>query len=425
MGSFLGVPIRVRDAVYGNLYLTNHAGEGFTRDDEQLVEALAATAGFAIDNARLFAETESRRAWSAAASEISSSLLSGEQDDALDQLVAWVARLSHAALVCVLTEEPQGGAALVRAAHGTGADELAGSIRPLTGETLVGAFEGEGPRLTDGLDGSTLSPGGTEWGPALLAPFTVDRDARSLLVVLRDCGEPAFTSFDLERIADLAAQASIAMELAAARADQQRMLLLEDRTRIARDLHDHVIQQLFATGLELQSIEALLSSNPIAARLERSVDSIDTAIAQIRTIIFALSRQDKGGGGVRNRILDVADELAPALTRPATVGFSGPVDLVVVDDLEDDVSALVREGLTNAARHAHAQHVSVTLEVAESDIIVTVEDDGVGMSGNARRSGLRNGLERATKRGGTMTIEPAEPGTRLVWRVPIADWSDD
>jgi signal transduction histidine kinase len=128
---------------------------------------------------------------------------------------------------------------------------------------------------------------------------------------------------------------------------------------------------------------------------------------------------------VRNRILDLADEIAPGLARPATVGFSGPVDLVVVGDLADDVSAVVREGLTNAARHAHAEHVSVALAVDDSSVILSIQDDGVGLGGSTRRSGLRNGLERATNRGGTMTIEPAHPGTRLVWCVPISEWLEE
>ena len=424
MDGFLGVPIRVRDVVFGNLYLTNRDGGGFSRDDEQLVGALAATAGFAIDNARLFAETEARRAWSAAGSEISSTLLGGEPDDALSELVAGVTRLTRAALTCVLTKASDSSTVVVRTAHGDGASELVGTNRPLSGETLTAAFESSGPRISDGLDGETLGVE-AESRPTLIAPLRIDRDSTSLLLVLRKAGDPAFTPFDLERVADLASQAGIAIELAAARADQQRMLLLEDRTRIARDLHDHVIQQLFATGLELQSIEAATSSNAVAERLDRSVTSIDTAITQIRTIIFALSRQGTGGTSVRNRILDLADEIAPGLTGPATVGFSGPVDLVVIDDLADDVSAVAREGLTNAARHAHAEHVSVRLEVEDRTVTLTIQDDGVGLGSSTRRSGLRNGLERATRRGGTMTIEPADPGTRLVWCVPISEWLDE
>ena len=425
MDCFLGVPIRVRDSVFGNLYLTNHAGGSFSQDDEQLVGALAATAGFAIDNARLFAETESRRAWSAAGSEISAALLTGEPEAALGELVAWVSRLSRAAFTCVLTKEPESNSVIVRAAHGDGASELVGSTRPLSGETLPGAFESGRPRISDGLDGETLGRRGTEWGSALIAPLQVDRDTSSLLVVLRSAGDPAFIPFDLERVADLVGQAGIAIELAAARADQQRMLLLEDRTRIARDLHDHVIQQLFATGLELQSIEAAIPTGAVAERLDRSVTSIDAAIAQIRTIIFALSRQSAGGTSARSRILDLADEIAPGLARPATVGFSGPVDVVVVDDLADDVSAVAREGLTNAVRHAHAEHVSVDLEVDDLTVTLTIQDDGVGLGSSTRRSGLKNGLERATRRGGTMTIEPADPGTRLVWCAPISEWLDE
>jgi signal transduction histidine kinase len=424
MESFLGVPIRVRDSVFGNLYLTNHEGTGFSKDDEQLVGALAATAGFAIDNARLYAETESRRAWSAAASEISATLLAGEPDDALSELVAGVTRLTRATLTCVLTKAADADAVVVRTTHGDSADELVGTTRMLSGETLSAAFESSAPRIADGLDGETLGLE-SDSGPALIAPLRVDRTSSSLLLVLRAAGDPCFTPFDLERVTDLATQAGIAIELAAARADQQRMLLLEDRTRIARDLHDHVIQQLFATGLELQSIEAAAGSPAVAERLDRSVMAIDAAIAQIRTIIFALSRPSAQGSSVRNRILDLVDEIAPGLARPATVGFSGPVDLVVVGDLADDVSAVAREGLTNAARHAHAQHVSVGLTVDDATVTLSIQDDGVGLGGSNRRSGLKNGLERASARGGTMTLESAHPGTRLVWCVPISEWLEE
>jgi signal transduction histidine kinase len=422
MDSFLGVPIRVRDFVYGNLYLTNHAHGAFTGEDEQLVGAFAATAGFAIDNARLFAETEARRAWSAAASEVTSALLSGESEDALTELVESVERLSAASFVGVLTPEPEGEAVMVHVARGEGAAELAGQIRPLSGDFLAGAIESGKPRVADGLDGVTLSADGVDWGPALVVPLQVNQETRALLVVLRSVGAPAFTSFDLERVADISGQAGIVIELAAARADRQRMLLLEDRTRIARDLHDHVIQQLFATGLELQSLETVLGPGTVADRLDASAGAIDAAIAQIRTVIFALSRQSAGATTVRHRILDLADEAAPMLVRPATVAFSGPVDLIVSAELAEDVIAVVREGLTNVARHANAQHTAVNLEVANSLVTLTIADDGIGLGGNTRRSGLKNGAERATQHGGTLSIDSDPNGTLLTWSVPIPDF---
>ncbi|MDQ1607608.1 MAG: hypothetical protein QOE16_340, partial [Microbacteriaceae bacterium] len=422
MDSFLGVPIRVRDSVYGNLYLTNHADGAFTREDEQLAVAFAATAGFAIDNARLFAETEARRAWSAAAAEVTSALLSGESADALTELVESVERLSAASFVGVLTPEQDGAAVLVQVARGEGAIELDGHVRPLSGDFLAGAIESGKPRLADGLDGETLSIDGHDWGSALVVPLQVNQETRALLVVLRAAGAPAFNSFDLERIADISGQAGIVMELAAARADRQRMLLMEDRARIARDLHDHVIQQLFATGLELQSIQTTLGPGGVADRLDANVGAIDAAIAQIRTVIFALSRQTAGAVTVRHRILDLADEVAPVLAHPATVAFSGPVDLVVNEALADDVIAVVREGLTNVARHAQAEHTAVNLEVADSLVTLTIKDDGIGLGGNARRSGLKNGADRATQHGGELSIDSDGTGTLLTWSVPIPDF---
>jgi signal transduction histidine kinase len=419
MDSFLGVPIRVRDLVYGNLYLTNRNDGAFSREDEELVGTFAATAGFAIDNARLFAETEARRAWSAAATEVSSAQLAGESDDALMMLVQSVERLSVAAFVGVLTPDDGGKTVRIQIARGEGAAELEGHVRTLSGGLLAGAIESEIPQFADALDGQTLSDNdGKTWGPVLVVPLELEQKRNGLLVVLRPVGAVAFVPFDLERVALMAGSFGVIMELAAARADRHRMSMLEDRARIARDLHDHVIQQLFATGLELQSIQSALGPGRIADRINANVSTIDAAIAQIRTVIFALSRQ-AGSVTVRHRILDLADEVAPALAHPAAIAFSGPVDLIVNNGLADDVVAVVREGLTNIGRHAKAEHTMVKLDVANSLITLTIRDDGVGLGGSTRRSGLKNGADRAAQRGGAFSIDSDTDGTLLTWSVPI------
>ncbi|GAA1448896.1 GAF domain-containing sensor histidine kinase [Leifsonia poae] len=421
MDSFLGVPIRVRDSVYGNLYLTNHIDGSFTHEDEQLVKALAGTAGFAIDNARLFAETEARQAWSAASAEVTSALLSGDAGDALVELVEHVERLTTSDLVCVLTAEPSAERVtviLARGRHGVGLD---GAERPLDSVLLRGALESAQPQRVDALDGDAFSDADWRPGGAIIVPLPAAGAATSVLLAMRTRGAPGYSTFELERVADIAGQAGLAMELAAARADRQRMLLLEDRTRIARDLHDHVIQQLFAAGLDLQSIQAEAGRGRVADRIETTVGTLDAAITQIRTIIFALSHRadTDNANSLRHQLIDLADQLSPGLAQPATLAFSGPLDLVVDGEIADDVVAFVREALTNVARHAHAETAAVMVDATAGEVMVVIEDDGVGIGDATRRSGLRNGAERAERHGGTLEIDSDSHGTRLTWSVPL------
>jgi signal transduction histidine kinase len=419
MESFLGVPIRVRDAVYGNLYLTNHVEGRFTQEDEQLVKALAATAGFAIDNARLFAETQGRQAWSAASAEVTSALLSGDAGDALIELVEHVEELANAEAVLVLTAERDAQHLTVLVARGKHGSEFDGSVRVLDSVLLRGAIESSQPQRVELFDGESFRTGSWAPGPALIVPLQTASDTASVVVAMRGSGANPFSTFELERVADIAGQAGLAMELADARADRQRVLLLEDRTRIARDLHDHVIQQLFGAGLELQSVQAELGGGRIASRIDSTVGILDEAIAQIRTIIFALSHRAGTGTGLRHRLIDMADRLSAGLACPATFAFSGPVDMVVTNDLAEDVIAFIGEGLTNIARHAHATTASVSVTAAVHRLTVIVEDDGVGIGTTTRRSGLRNVAERAERHQGTLSVDSGETGTRLTWSVPI------
>ncbi|MET0725144.1 MAG: GAF domain-containing protein [Leifsonia sp.] len=418
MGSFLGVPVRVRDSVYGNLYLTDGVDGAFTADDEQLLTALAATAGFAIDNARLFAETAARQSWSAAGAEITAGLLAGEPEDALGDLAEHVRRLSRSDLVCVLLPDATRTSVRVAAVSDADANDSRREAMPVVNDHLKSVLEsGRAVRLE--MIGDALGADTWPTGPAMIVPLRADVASSAVLVAIRDTDAAAFTAFELERTTDIAGQAWIAMELAAARLGQYRLQLLEDRARIARDLHDRVIQQLFAAGLELQSID--VASTATAERLDATVTTLDDAIAQIRTIIFALSSRAEGDRGVRGQLIDLIDSLGATLGHPATLAFSGPVDLAVSDDVADDVIAFVREGVTNVARHAGASVAAVNVDVADGRLTVTIADDGVGMGDTMRRSGLRNGEERARRHGGTLRIESGERGTRLIWSVPLAN----
>jgi len=209
------------------------------------------------------------------------------------------------------------------------------------------------------------------------------------------------------------------MELSSARADQQRMALLEDRGRIARDLHDHVIQELFATGLDLHQAAGALPPGRAASRIERAVESLDESISHIRTVIFALNANNDDATTIRHRILDLANELASVLVRTPNISFAGAVDLLVVDELADDVVAVAREALTNIARHAEVNIITLHLTAADGVIVLEISDDGRGFADTGRRSGLANLRQRAQARGGTFTVTSVPGDTRVRWSVPF------
>jgi signal transduction histidine kinase len=420
MESFLGVPIRVRDAVYGNLYLSNQASGSFSFEDEQLVLSLAASAGFAIDNARLFAETRRRQAWSAASAEITAAMLSSDESDSLSTLVSRVLVLAESDLVCMILPGSASGTLVVEIARGDGEAEIVGRTFPSAGTLAGSVLEGKHPRLvSDGGADADLFSAERPLGPMMAVPLISAGRAEGVLLVARRADGIRFTASDLEMAADFAGQASLAVELARARASEQRMLLLEDRGRIARDLHDHVIQQLFGTGLELQSVAGSIESPVERERILRSVTNLDTAVTQIRTVIFALSARQDPHDSVRHRIIDLANDLASRLRKSPTVAFSGPVDLMVTGDLAEDVVAVTREGLSNAARHARAEQTGVTLDVLNGMLHLTIFDDGGGITDTSRRSGLANLEARATARGGSFVVDTGAGGTRLRWSVPI------
>jgi signal transduction histidine kinase len=426
MDSFVGVPVRVRDAVYGNLYLTNQKAGRFSAEDQELITALATTAGFAIENARLFAETRRRTAWSSASAEITAAMLATESSDAITLLAIRVLELADADFVRVALPTDDRDTLIVGTACGLDSEAILGRRFARTGSLCGSVLEARQPRLINEGETPRVMLGVRELGgPTMAIPLLASGRELGVLAVSRLPGRSRFTSADLEMAADLAGQASVAMELASARVGQQRMLLLEDRGRIARDLHDHVIQQLFATGLELQTIAGALGPGRAAERIESSVGNLDTAILQIRTVIFSLSgARDGAAGEVRHRIIEVVNDLSAGLIQTPQVVFTGPVDLVITGGLADDVVAVVREALSNVVRHADARHVSVSVAVDNAKIEILVIDDGVGPRGDTRRSGLTNLAERAEGYGGSFALGAVGGLTNAHWSVPLAAAND-
>lgn len=432
MSTFLGVPVRVRDVVFGHLYLAERAGGDFTAEDEELVSALAATAGVAIENARLFADAERRQAWLQASTDVTRQLLSVDGEDPLQVITRHARQIADADVVTVLLPMPDGQRAIVEVAAGDRADELTAQTMSIHG-TLVGLTlrTGSAVLVEDAQTDDRFTLPTTDvltLGPVMALPLGAAAPARGALLIARRHGRHRFTAAELEMATTFADHAAVALELADARADQQRIALLEDRDRIARDLHDHVIQRLFALGLTVQSVASGLGEDPRAHRLTRAVVEIDETIRQTRTSIFQL-RGPLGPetGTVRVRLLSVAGEVGQLLDCEPQLRFSGPVDAVVPEPVVDDLVAVLREALTNTARHADARSVEVDVLASTSELTLTVTDDGTGLDGATRRSGLANLRHRAEQHGGTLVLTaatetptpPEHEGTRLTWTIPL------
>jgi len=362
--------------------------------------------------------TEQRRAEGrlAAINEISQALLAGSSAATLWTLAARHARTlgSAAWAVAVL---PQGGARVpvITAGDGLGVDALVG--RDLAPEPTFAAavLRGEEPlAVTDDAD---LGLGG---GPAL-AIAVADRDRHfGTLLVSRLPESPQFGPTDIAVLEAFAASAAVAIALGEARADLERLSMVEEHDRIARDLHDTVIQRLFATGMSLSAVQRL-TAEPISARIGQAVEELDDTIRQIRSTIFELQQPPGGGGSVRREVQQVVADAAPMMTAPPRVAFAGPIDTMVPPEVTTHLLAVVREALANAARHAQARAVEVVVSLVGSDLVLVVTDDGVGPpEGPTAGNGLRNMASRAEQLGGRFTLSARRPkGTVLEWRVPI------
>ncbi|MEU8343360.1 Histidine kinase-, DNA gyrase B-, and HSP90-like ATPase [Actinomadura meyerae] len=423
MNTFLGVPIRVRDEVFGNLYLTERAGGGeFDPEDEVVVTALATAAGVAIENARLYEETRRRERWLEASTEISTALLSGTDPHEVTALVAQRAReITDAGLAAVALLEEDGARFVVEAADGEGAERLAG-LRVPPDHSVVGPVFGRGVslRLADGGEAAREAdvPTQVPVGPLLAVPLGVGDAARGVISVANPPGGAVFSEGTQRLLEAFAGQAAVALELAGRRRDTERLALLEDRDRIARDLHDTVIQRLFATAMTLMSAIKITQKREVAVRVQRAVDDLDDTMRQIRSTIFAL-QAPADEESLRSRVHALVDAAAEQLGFAPSVRLDGLLDTSVGDAVGEHLQAVVREALSNVARHADASRVSVAIDVGD-ELRLRVEDDGVGIPEGGRRSGLRNMGERAEKLGGTCTAERRpEGGTALVWRVPL------
>jgi signal transduction histidine kinase len=426
MTTFLGVPIRSRDAVFGNLYLTDRVDGGpFTAEDEELVLALAATAGVAIENARLYEESRRRQEWLRASGEISRQLLDPEADyaETLHRIATSVKRLASADVVTLVRptdDDPNDFEVVV--ATGAAERDLIGLRYPKSDSMAWQAMQqGHGIRV-EAVDQRPdiylhLRPY-VPVSQAMALPLRGEIGPRGAIVAGRIIPHAPFTDADLDMAEAFASQAAIALELNDARADQQRLGVLEDRDRIARDLHDHVIQRLFAAGLSLQGIAATVDNEAVDQRLTRTVDELDDTIRQIRTTIFAL--QEASSRSLRGTALAVVDQLSSLLPVRPDVQLLGPLDTIADEAIIADVEAVLRESLTNVAKHARAAQIRVSVEADNDRLALTVIDNGIGLGQGTRRSGLANLSRRAERHGGHLDVgNSSEGGLRLQWSIPL------
>lgn len=423
MRTFLGVPVRIRDEVFGNLYLTEKAdGQPFSDDDEVLVQALAAAAGIAVDNARLFEESRTREAWIEATRDIGTQMLAGADPAMVFRLIAEEA-LTLMAGAATLVAVPLDDEAPACEVDDLVIVEVAGEISPavkqmtvaVSGTSIGGVFHDRTPRRFDRLDLAVDGP--VEPGPALVLPLRAADTVAGVLVALRSADEQPFSDKQLDMMAAFADQAALAWRLATAQRQMREVEILTDRDRIARDLHDHVIQRLFAVGLTLQGAAPRARVPAVRESIYSSIDDLQEIIQEIRSAIFDLHAGPSRATGLRHRLDKVIDQLAiPALH--TTVQYTGP--LSVVDTvLANHAEAVLREAVSNAVRHANATSLAINVRV-EDDVRVEVVDDGVGISGDITESGLRNLRQGADDAGGEFTVENMPTGgTLLRWSAPL------
>jgi signal transduction histidine kinase len=425
MRTFLGVPVRIRDEVYGNLYLTEkRGGAPFDEEDEVLATALSAAAGVAIENARLFDESQRQQRWLTASSEVTRRLLAGAAvEEVLGFVTEQTLEMTGADLVVLALPDASRRQLIVTHAAGAGAQRTLGLVLPtaasLSGEVLV---SGQPITVEDFRNDERVARAAREnldLGPATIFPLGAAGHARGVMTIGRHPGAMPLPRAAVDLVTTFAAQAAIGLELAERRSDAERLTVFEDRDRIARDLHDLVIQRLYASGMKLQGTMPMIDRPAVEERVSSVVDDLDVTIKDIRKAIFALQARGKAAPVLRDEVMDVIEEMTEPMGMTSSLRLTGQLDDGVPGDIGEDMLHALREALSNAARHGKATSAEVKIG-AGSELSLLVRDNGSGITDTSRRSGLANLAQRAEHYGGTLKVGPAEGGgTELHWRVPL------
>lgn len=428
MRAFLGVPILIRGTVFGSLYLTHHEpGRTFSESDEFAARALAFAAAVAIDNAQVFERERTSVKWMEASREITTALLAGAKSHRRPlELIAERA--------CTLTDSEQGivlvpvesdmppeeaETLVVSAAVGKNADEVIGQRVPVDGSTSGSVFRTGKPLITESLSYPIQAFTDVGQRSAIVMPLRAHDQTSGVLALARDAYQQPFESGDLDLVGQFATHAAIALMLATGREHARQLTILAERERIAHDLHDHVIQRLFAAGMDLQGTLARARSPEVADRLNRTLDDLQTIIEEIRTTIFQLKLPVGADGGFRHRLQEIVADLTDHRGIYTTVHMDGPMS-TVDGELAEHAEAVATEAISNVIRHSGASRL--TVEVSAADMFtLTVSDNGQGVpADNRRRSGLANMEYRAQQLGGTCEVTSSQQdGTRLCWTVPL------
>jgi len=431
MHGFLGVPITIRGAIFGNLYLTHdEPGRLFSESDEVAARALALAAAVAIDNAQLFERERTSVKWMDASREITTALLSS------DELSSHPLRLI-AERACALTEAEQAivlvpvdadlpidevDTLVVSAAVGLNASEVIGQRIPVDASSSGAVFRSGEPLITEALSYPIHAFTDVGQRSAILMPLRTHDEVVGVIAVARSADQPPFDDSYLDLVSDFATHAAIALMLASGREHARQLTIVAERERIAHDLHDHVIQRLFAAGMALQGTVARVRSPEVTDRLNRTLDDLQTIIEEIRTSIFQLKSPLEPGGGFRHRIQRLVADLTEDRDIATTVRMHGPTT-AVGGELAEHAEAVTAEAVSNAVRHSGASRVTIEVSIADM-LTLDIIDDGCGMPvDNPRRSGLANMSYRAEQVGGSCEItNPPEGGTRVHWTAPLADY---
>ncbi|MFF4496417.1 GAF domain-containing sensor histidine kinase [Streptomyces sp. NPDC001546] len=432
MKTFLGVPIRVQGEIFGNLYLAEKNGGGeFSDYDVHMVRVLATEAGIAIGNARLYEAATQRERWIDGSVAVTTALLSGgDADDALAVVAEQARHLSGSAAGIVMLPAREGGMEIVAVCADDPATSL-GVVVPAESPVVVRLLRGEPVFVEDvSADPRTISRLTSQYGPCMMLPLHSGGRVLGALVTPRVRGGRPFTEAERTLATQFASQAALALMMAEAQRDRERLAVLEDRDRIARDLHDLVIQRLFATGMMLEGAQRRSIVPEVRDGVGKAVDELDVTIQEIRTAIFALQQGPaEVPSGLRTRVLREINMAAVPLGFKPAHRFVGPVDVAVGELVGKNLIAALREALSNAFRHADASRIEVVVDSTVSladgrpGVRLEVADDGVGIPEGGRRSGLRNLRRRAESLGGSSWYGPGigkdGGGTALVWEAPL------
>lgn len=427
MHSFLGAPVRARGRVFGNIYLTEKQGSAeFTQEDEEALNVLATQAGVAIENARLLDESMRRARSLEAISEINAAILQGEAADDLLRRVVVSARqlIDGDGATAVLPSRPDG--LRVAVADGAFASELEGMVMPADGSASGLVIRtGEPMMVTDAQSDTRMYHRATSTahtGPTIVVPLPGQGARIGALAVSRLAGGRLFEARDLILLQTFAAQAAIAIEYAWAQRVLEQLTLLGDRERIARELHDGVIQALFAVGLGLQGTSALLRDQVVEARLQQAIAEIDRVIGDLRNYIFGLRPGVVGASGLADALSQLGHEFEERTGIPVAIDVDQSLEQPL-SGVATHVVQMARESLSNVARHAEAATCRVSLRRADSRAVLEVDDDGVGfdVQGPAPAGlGLANLRARAESLGGRLVVtSPPGEGTTVQVSLPL------